>query len=647
MNRKLLGLLLCLVPICLFLLGGNGTRRAAPTTAPGMIGSTATETTLQWLWGLERVPFPQKIDQGQWTDYYFSSEAGGLWPEGDDANPGTSPDEAFETIDAATVCFTSYARCNFDHDTWDVADGWAGGIGTIEDADITLGDCPVDTFESAHEQPCFWFRSAPGGRATFDADGTPNTDKAVAFRTEARAHILVEGIDTDSDSASAAEAPWDTFERAIVTVVGSNLRNVRTSPQTTDNVFTAHDVSVSHIYGNADIGYENVGGVPAADAVGLNASGAVAIHVGGTISTVNAGRVFGMRNVNIADAAYQAEAEITEPALLITGAKMIGGASGIGVADANASSGSWNGGNVILIGTASEPSTSATGVSNVFDTNPAGNSNIQWVFIHSTTMIDVAGGTNRHWVIGNGDMETSDIVSARFASYMYEYSRNKTVSFPSFLRILDDDWADSASVIRIVDTLHEDDSVMFTVVNTTGDCNDDTTANLISCLDTHGGTAVVAALNVTDSTPQETGTAVLSATATTLTVSGTPWTADEWAGAVVKILTGTGSIQSRRVTTNTNDTLTVGVAWDTNPAASDTFSLTLYGDPTTGVCLDHRGAECADLNTSGSTGDYAARWPERVQCPGFICGIRATGFQGSPTGFPDTGALQREPWSTR
>jgi len=72
--------------------------------------------------------------------------------------------------------------------------------------------------------------------------------------------------------------------------------------------------------------------------------------------------------------------------------------------------------------------------------------------------------------------------------------------------------------------------------------------------------------------PDVTGTAA-SATASSVTVTGTPWTAGAFNGAEVRITGGTGSGQVRTITTNTNNTLNVTPNWTTNPTSGSTFTI--------------------------------------------------------------------------
>jgi hypothetical protein len=69
-----------------------------------------------------------------------------------------------------------------------------------------------------------------------------------------------------------------------------------------------------------------------------------------------------------------------------------------------------------------------------------------------------------------------------------------------------------------------------------------------------------------------TGTAT-SATSTTLVNSAKTWTTNQWANSQVRITAGTGQGQIRTVASNTGTTLTVSVAWTTNPDATSQYSI--------------------------------------------------------------------------
>lgn len=79
------------------------------------------------------------------------------------------------------------------------------------------------------------------------------------------------------------------------------------------------------------------------------------------------------------------------------------------------------------------------------------------------------------------------------------------------------------------------------------------------------------------------------ATANTITTATTPWVANTWANrGQVRVLTGAGAGQVRRIASNTNNTLTLTANWTTNPDATSTFliegdddSLYLFGNAQT------------------------------------------------------------------
>ena len=70
----------------------------------------------------------------------------------------------------------------------------------------------------------------------------------------------------------------------------------------------------------------------------------------------------------------------------------------------------------------------------------------------------------------------------------------------------------------------------------------------------------------------DTGTST-SATDDTLTQTGKTWTVDQWADGTINITGDPGSGQTRTISSNTADTITVSSNWTTNPTTSD-YSLT-------------------------------------------------------------------------
>src|SRR5207245_2649461 len=78
-------------------------------------------------------------------------------------------------------------------------------------------------------------------------------------------------------------------------------------------------------------------------------------------------------------------------------------------------------------------------------------------------------------------------------------------------------------------------------------------------------------------TPDATSKYVILQTSTTLqdtTKTGTKaWTTDQWAGHTVADTAGTGAGQTRTVTSNTANTLTVSPAWTTIPDGTSKYAI--------------------------------------------------------------------------
>ena len=73
--------------------------------------------------------------------------------------------------------------------------------------------------------------------------------------------------------------------------------------------------------------------------------------------------------------------------------------------------------------------------------------------------------------------------------------------------------------------------------------------------------------------PTNTGTATAGA-ATTLTDTSKAWVTNRWAGGTLTLTGGTGSGQTRTISSNTATAITVSPAWTTNPAAGTTYTVT-------------------------------------------------------------------------
>jgi hypothetical protein len=73
--------------------------------------------------------------------------------------------------------------------------------------------------------------------------------------------------------------------------------------------------------------------------------------------------------------------------------------------------------------------------------------------------------------------------------------------------------------------------------------------------------------------PTDSGTATAGA-ATTLTDTSKVWTTNRWSGGTITLTGGTGSGQTRTISSNTATAITVSPAWTTNPAAGTTYTVT-------------------------------------------------------------------------
>lgn len=73
--------------------------------------------------------------------------------------------------------------------------------------------------------------------------------------------------------------------------------------------------------------------------------------------------------------------------------------------------------------------------------------------------------------------------------------------------------------------------------------------------------------------PTSSGTAT-SGAATTLTDTSKTWTTNQWTGGTITLTGGTGSGQTRTISSNTATAITVSPAWTTNPAAGTTYTVT-------------------------------------------------------------------------
>ena len=79
-------------------------------------------------------------------------------------------------------------------------------------------------------------------------------------------------------------------------------------------------------------------------------------------------------------------------------------------------------------------------------------------------------------------------------------------------------------------------------------------------------------VNNSNGGPLDTGTATAGANFT-LTCLGKLWGINAYQNKIVAIMSGAGAGQTRKIASNTADTLTVGVQWDTNPDITSIFAM--------------------------------------------------------------------------
>src|SRR3989454_887749 len=101
-------------------------------------------------------------------------------------------------------------------------------------------------------------------------------------------------------------------------------------------------------------------------------------------------------------------------------------------------------------------------------------------------------------------------------------------------------------------------------------------------------------------TPDGTSKYVITAPSTKLADNTKAWTANQWAGRPVVINAGTGAGQTRTVVSNTADTLTVSPAWDPIPTGTSEYVITQT--PTTLQDIDRKSTR---LNSSHLVISYA------------------------------------------
>jgi hypothetical protein len=104
-----------------------------------------------------------------------------------------------------------------------------------------------------------------------------------------------------------------------------------------------------------------------------------------------------------------------------------------------------------------------------------------------------------------------------------------------------------------------------------------------------------AAIDIITAASTHNGGTATSGASTTLTQTGAGWVPDQWIGAQITIISGTGAGQTQTITSNTATTVTVGTAWGTTP---DNTSVYLISWPATASAAF---APLTGLGTQGLT----------------------------------------------
>jgi hypothetical protein len=647
--------------------------------APGINGTAATMETLRWIWGLQRVPFPQAIDDGtQWTDYYFSHDAGGLWPLGDDSvtNANNSPEAPWATLAKwKTECFTAFVRCNDDPgDNRDDAGGGADVVfGIIEDADVDITGCPTSSFIAAHEQPCFWWRS-----------GSPDTEQLWDFQSVAlgveeatldlatitkRAHLLIEGISIigeDTHLAGVGTGPIDTHEQGMISYVGKGTLTYSGLAGGTANIFSAHDVSHTAGYGDIDMAYTGGTTGNTSPTVSANVSGSVSVHTNNTPTNCVPCTSYSFNQATgNPDDALDAQALATPLQAFVSGVNFVSEFDAVsnpklgtitadedGGADVNRS----NDARVLMVATSQELREGA-GLPIGTAINSLDDSHMDLTMIYPTFQVQSGDldstnithiGTNFIGASAGNDAAamTADIdiviAGAIFEPNNAGSNRGNILHFP------DDDLAEcSGCSLTMADAIYNDDPPHnFRIDGGGSSCSDVSPFELESCMDADADFVWTYSIdnNFDAITAAETGSITAGSTDTILQMTAETYTVNEWANAILSMTSGTEDLHSRRVASNTATTVTLERPFNAAPAAVDTYQIHHFTNAT-GICAVDQDVECEGHIAGSFEHLYRAPIPERVQLPSFITGVRATSFDG--TGGSNIGRAAPEPWAER
>ncbi|WP_236685594.1 hypothetical protein [Geobacter pickeringii] len=146
------------------------------------------------------------------------------------------------------------------------------------------------------------------------------------------------------------------------------------------------------------------------------------------------------------------------------------------------------------------------------------------------------------------------------------------------------------------------------------------------------------------------GTAA-SGAASTLTVSGTPWTTDQWKNFAIVITGGTGAGQRKIITTNTTSVATISGTWTTIPDGTSSFDIVKNPQQTENVCFACH-SKAGQNKPSGTAGlDWYGQQPMKSNLEGiknlFIgdTGSVTTGGAGSFTDSSKSGVWTVNKWA--
>ena len=667
--------------------------------APGMEGDRLTDTTLAFLAGLTRVPFPDKLeppDGSSWTRMYFSEGHTGnsLWPQGDDSKDCSTIEKACQTISRAREqCFdTPFTHCIFDPgDEWDVSSGLGtNGIGDLEDGDINGVGCPgngtgVGAFQAAINNPCFWWTGNPGGsslRAEIDATGSTISDKFMGWSVSdaERAGWLIEGftLQCDADSGQGS-ACMDSFAGGILISVGNDMTVTDSNLTGSGQVVSSHDVSITQIYGVGDMDYcLGAGGCSAASSgvnthAGTQDSSALVVHSSGMMKaihesssdtcevvTATQGGSTGVTANGSADAELYAEAQNYPAYVLITNAHL------------QTCSGSTAANSVLSLqpedvnGSESQTNWSRLDLVNAYLENLSNNAFPQGIEITpnsaqgsgyraeihqiNTTYSQAQKGAIDNY-INAGQIGSGDTVVWKEVNSIVE----DTGGTRQHWRIGDEDVTNgNASVdIDIHDILHNAGTQKFWADVPSGEsgfCIKTDVNDFETCLDAEaGGSGVWNATGTEVKTTVDLTSTADTSSATTdgvLSVAAASWTVDEWIGGVVRMTSGATANEVRRVTDSTATTITLDSALSAD-ADGQGFTVEMYAD-TDGYCAANktRSGECAGVLTTDSS-LYDMTFDDRGICPPYLCGVVGRGYNGDPTVSGNLGRQRPDPWAPR